>query len=533
MTTILISARTSSTNSVPYESQTKRPLNDSSLPDWRRIPNYPIHKQLNTQSVPIVMPQSRVPEKDIAAPGRTRNGTKISGKENTATNDWHEAMGKRKAVDYEEDIEGFQFSRTSRPKKPRSISTTSAECRAVDRLPAHEKPGQPHRTEFTDSMRSSSEGLDVRKRRPGKTKDPDTEDNCPPEAATPAFPLDGTKIILPFADTPVMQRNKEMRQERGRGQRRSSFGMRGRRASSLIESGTSNALPHDKVDTADFYKHIESEALSEPRRMRQLLTWCATRAMGEKPSGSRSHDESVKLAARVIQEEMLKEFSNRSALADWFSREETTALAVVVKKPNPKNEQNVEKIKELEEHIQRLQAERQSLAALLRLPLVPRIKSTFADAEKSGPGDSGTNSTNTSAINSTFLDDTQRSLLTVLAEPLLTPHPVLTSSTESSDSTLSLTTRLTSLSSSLAPILDSFATGVHNIELYRSMADMMAGGVLRICAQSLEQRDFGLLAARKVGDSQVPDDTGGNTVENSQKEDLKRVLGALGRLENK
>lgn len=58
------------------------------------------------------------------------------------------------------------------------------------------------------------------------------------------------------------------------------------------------ALPHKEVDTKDFYKHIASEGLSEPRRMRQLLTWCATRALGEKPSGSRSDDESARLAGR-------------------------------------------------------------------------------------------------------------------------------------------------------------------------------------------------------------------------------------------
>lgn len=41
------------------------------------------------------------------------------------------------------------------------------------------------------------------------------------------------------------------------------------------------ALPHDDVDSSEFYKHIES-SLPEPRRMRQLLTWCGTRALGEK-----------------------------------------------------------------------------------------------------------------------------------------------------------------------------------------------------------------------------------------------------------
>ena len=128
---------------------------------------------------------------------------------------------------------------------------------------------------------------------------------------------DVTKIALPFADTPVIRRNKEMRKGADTGHRRSSLGMRGRRASSLIDGGKSNgrlpysnlmedvglvadgyeALPHDEVEIAEFYKHIESDGLPEPRRMKQLLTWCGTRAMGEKPSYS-SEDSNARLAGK-------------------------------------------------------------------------------------------------------------------------------------------------------------------------------------------------------------------------------------------
>lgn len=171
-------------------------------------------------------------------------------------------------------------------------------------------------------------------------------------------PRDATKIALPFADTPVIRRNKEMRKGADTGHRRSSLGMRGRRASSLIDGGKSNgrlwicsdeadpsglvadrceALPHDEVEVTEFYKHIESDGLSEPRRMKQLLTWCGTRAMGEKPSYA-SEDSNARLAgtsaglqhvtvrivltylARVIQEELLKDFSTRSEMSDWFNR---------------------------------------------------------------------------------------------------------------------------------------------------------------------------------------------------------------------
>lgn len=93
---------------------------------------------------------------------------------------------------------------------------------------------------------------------------------------------ESTKILLPFSDTPVINRNKELRKTNG-GRRRSSLGLRGRRASSLMNSGHS-AIPHANVDSAQFYKHIEAEGLSEPRRMKQLLTWCAERALGPKPA---------------------------------------------------------------------------------------------------------------------------------------------------------------------------------------------------------------------------------------------------------
>ena len=53
-------------------------------------------------------------------------------------------------------------------------------------------------------------------------------------------PRDPQKISLPFADTPIIRRNQEMRKGVGEGHRRSSLGMRGRRASSLIDSGKSN-----------------------------------------------------------------------------------------------------------------------------------------------------------------------------------------------------------------------------------------------------------------------------------------------------
>lgn len=163
-------------------------------------------------------------------------------------------------------------------------------------------------------------------------------------ATTPApAPEDDktTKIALPFADTPIIKRNKEMRKASADTNRRSSSGMRGRRASSLIDEGRGNgeffcasagrqsrsfectngryevfpdnfranpissALPHPEVPTAEFYKHISAE-LTEPRRMRCLLGWCGNRALPPKPdapkqSSKEANDEFQALQAGMFQ----------------------------------------------------------------------------------------------------------------------------------------------------------------------------------------------------------------------------------------
>lgn len=48
------------------------------------------------------------------------------------------------------------------------------------------------------------------------------------------------QISLPFADTPIQRRNKEMRKTSAESHRRSSTGMRGKRASSVIDEGRGN-----------------------------------------------------------------------------------------------------------------------------------------------------------------------------------------------------------------------------------------------------------------------------------------------------
>lgn len=208
------------------------------------------------------------------------------------------------------------------PKRRRSARLSAGTNAQVQQqqasTPAPEKAKRPRKsTAHKDKTRTPKQGNEDGVALVGA----EAEERA--EAEQPS--RDGTKIALPFADTPIIKRNKEMRKGGGAGHRRSSTGLRGRRASSLIDSGTSNgaqqspdnsgpgdtgdplletkaddvdgiAVPHAEVPPEEFYKHIE-QSLPEPRRMKQLLTWCGTRALPDKPTGE-VKDASAIMAGR-------------------------------------------------------------------------------------------------------------------------------------------------------------------------------------------------------------------------------------------
>ncbi|KAG0153555.1 hypothetical protein PDIDSM_2209 [Penicillium digitatum] len=416
-------------------------------------------------------------------------------------------LGKRPAVMYEEDAEGFQFSLLP-SKKPRP---------SIEAAPDHPQQPETKKPKKAGRLPKAKQQVQV------------SDSNG---YHSPAQPPEGTKVALPVADTPVIQRNKEFRGGKGdksdKGRRRSSLGMRGRRASFLIDSGTSNALPHREVGTADFYKHIADDGIPEPRRMRQLLIWCATRAIGEKPSGgSNSDDQSARLAARVIQEELLHDFSSNSELSNWLGREDLNPPAVVVKKPNPRNLQNAEKIKELEEHLQKLHKERQSLNALLRQPAIPTVKAKLQSDKQ--PKDKPSRKSQREAIDPVLLDPSQQAILESLNPSNEPEGESSTPSTRPPITPSAVSAQLSRITSGLAPTLDAFAAGVHDIELYRASADTVSSRILRICSQRLEERDAQNTQRRLAmegSDDEYPPPT-------RIKEDLGLILGALSRVERR
>ncbi|KAF3053887.1 hypothetical protein E8E11_011646 [Didymella keratinophila] len=287
------------------------------------------------------------------------------------------------------------------------------------------------------------------------------------------------RIMLPFADTPVITRNKEMRKGNKDGHRRSSTGLRGRRASSLIDSGMSNALPHSAIEVADYYKYIE-QSLPEPRRMKQLLTWCGSQALPDKPSGDVKNANAI-MAARAIQQELIDDFANRPELSDWFSREETAAPPKV-KKPNPTNEKNKLTLQELEEEVKRLEEEKAAWENL--------EKSAASSTSTAAPANDIAAIT-LADIDTSLLDSAQVLPLAQLQLPPTSTEEQIPSSafTFSFTTPSALQSHLSSLSRSLEPNIDLFADGVHKIEQYRNTAERVADRVLGTAAKRLEERD--------------------------------------------
>jgi hypothetical protein len=215
---------------------------------------------------------------DAPAPKRAKADTK-------KTNGASGAAKKAAKVAYDEDDDGFQFSRRT------SRRTTKAQAvPAQDPIPEHQeaKPAakpvsrrkkstvpvpEPEPVDFGRRRRSARisgdrENLEMRPKstepvapkRARKSMAPEKEKRKAVTPAPEAKPdqtrslarvqtptrdenmrdANTKRIMLPFADTPVITRNKEMRKGNKDGHRRSSTGLRGRRASSLIDSGMSN-----------------------------------------------------------------------------------------------------------------------------------------------------------------------------------------------------------------------------------------------------------------------------------------------------
>jgi kinetochore protein Mis13/DSN1 len=225
---------------------------------------------------------------DDDAPAPKRPKTELNGATKRTTG----AAKKAAKAAYDEDDDGFQFSRrTSRrttkaqavpapepiPEEPpaksarqeplpakstarrkkQSIATVDVESDTQKRRRSTRLSGDKEQLEVRPK---STEAPVAKRAKKSAPADKERKTTPAPEAHTEQkTAFQGTKtptqneltvakkrdpnaqrIMLPFADTPVITRNKEMRKGSKEGHRRSSTGLRGRRASSLIDSGMSN-----------------------------------------------------------------------------------------------------------------------------------------------------------------------------------------------------------------------------------------------------------------------------------------------------
>ncbi|KAK4669250.1 uncharacterized protein QC763_201270 [Podospora pseudopauciseta] len=284
-------------------------------------------------------------------------------------------------------------------------------------------------------------------------------------------------ISLPFSDTPIQNRNKEFRKKGGAsGGRRSSLGMRGRRASSLIDNGQS-ALPHREVDPKDFYKYISAEGLSEPRRMKQLLIWCGERALSEKPRGGKGN--SAVLGARAIQDQILKDFSSVSEFSDWFSREEAPKPPVVLK-PNPRNEDYDRKIEEMEERIKRLKEVKKAWQAIAKpLPTLDPIYPLSAPPPDNPDAPPQPDPRKAPLPDPNLLSEEETKMLTFLTSP----------ETSFGSWKRQVRSRLQNVHQELEFEVDVLADRVHKFDMRVETAGREADQVLRLGAERLRERE--------------------------------------------
>lgn len=82
-------------------------------------------------------------------------------------------------------------------------------------------------------------------------------------------------------------------------------------------------------------------------------------------------------------------------------------------------------------------------------------------------------------------------------------------------------------------MLDSFASGVHDIELYRSSADAVSSQILRVCAERLEERDALNTRQRLAIEGEDGEQSSRKLAAERPREDIGVILGALSRVERR
>ncbi|KAF2858208.1 hypothetical protein K470DRAFT_251722 [Piedraia hortae CBS 480.64] len=459
--------------------------------------------------VPIVMNGQK--RRSARLSGEVADGTEPPPKksrgnsgETNATSTTKPSQERRKAKVYDEDVDGFTFSkkRTRSRKAPEPAAAQTgkdvpetgpakqADCsdqpgsqqakekaprkarRTLPPTPEREIPVRRSKRLSSDKMQSQ-----VAPSRQPSVQNPSPlqkvvstqfhRDQTPPPLTVGKRrkqdadgPKKATRIALHFDETPVARRNGGVGKSSAEN-RRSSTDMRGRRASSLMEEGKGNGLPHPEVPTAEFYQHI-SPGLTEPRRMRCLLGWCGTRALPPRSEENSGPETRARQTAFAIQEELSKELISNGRLSDWFSRDEVPR-PVRRKKAHPRNIANAANAEKLGRELERLKRERTEWDEIVKAATIPSL------------GDIG------------------KEELSSPIEPNLLIGPYKTSigriQPMSEETLASTARRLRERRSELQLQVDSYANGGHIVAMTRGKAQQAADDILSGAAEHLDAKD--------------------------------------------
>ncbi|CAK9783906.1 unnamed protein product [Cutaneotrichosporon oleaginosum] len=166
---------------------------------------------------------------------------------------------------------------------------------------------------------------------------------APRRSMRPDQVLNDHIVPLPPTDTPVIVRNRNLREKVSR---RSSLGMRGGRGSSSFDKGEPS-YPHSSIPHTHFYKHLPPER-PEPQKSAWLISWCGKRALEERTDTS--HRKGRERAAQPdmaqvdkLLSDIMGDFSFRLAQGrvdtNVFAPPGETASSMPIK-PHPRNVEN-------------------------------------------------------------------------------------------------------------------------------------------------------------------------------------------------
>nr|POE80903.1 kinetochore protein mis13 [Quercus suber] len=342
------------------------------------------------------------------------------------------------------------------------------------------------------------------------------------------------RIHLPFQDTPVIRRNKEMRKNSGDGHRRSSTGLRGRRVSSLIDEGRGNG--EQKIRFFLFDLTVSPPTAVDWFRTRAGREYGADRLIATPISHHKSTtpfqsrelvhdilaDETITYPALPHTEVPTAEFfkhisadlteprrmrcllgwcgaralpskpdapkdnspaaslefqaSQADSLSNWFGRDEQTPTQIPLRrKANPRNFANAAKAVELEQELERLKQDKTEWETLIKsaTSAVTPVSPSLASPE---------DQRRLSPIRADLLDSPQRAILANFQSTTSVDGP-------SAPADLgALQTQMQDLSTNLEFSVDQFAHGVHALTTAKTTADSVADRTLAETAAVLDHR---------------------------------------------